>query len=93
MHPQTWQSWGRYILPPQIFDLLDNIKPGVGGEIQLTDALYALLAKEGLNSVMTDADVYDCGNKLGYLNANLAVGMRDPKVRENLYSLFKKFSK
>ena len=88
--PSNLAILGRYILPPNIFDFLENINPGVGDEIQLTDALIGLLVEEGLNSVMTDADVYDCGNKMGYLSANLAVGMRDPKARENILALFNK---
>jgi len=88
--PSNLAILGRYILPPEILVLLDNINPGVGDEIQLTDALSALLTKEGLNAVKTDADIYDCGNKLGYLSANLATGMRDPKSRTNIVSLFHK---
>jgi UTP-glucose-1-phosphate uridylyltransferase len=45
---------------------------------------------EGLNGFKTDADVYDCGNKLGFLSANLAIGMRDSKSREAIYALFNK---
>jgi len=88
--PSNLAISGRYILPPEIFDMLENISPGVGNEIQLTDALLKLQVKEKLNAVMTDASIYDCGNKLGYLSANLAVGMLDPKSRASIINLFNK---
>jgi len=86
--PSNLAIIGRYILPPELLDFLENINPGVGDEIQLTDALSALLVKGGLNAVETNADIYDCGDKLGYLSANLAIGMRDPKSRANIHALF-----
>ena len=64
----------------------------MGGEIQLTDALVKLLDIEGLNALKTDANIYDCGDKLGFLGANLAVGMCDPKSSAILSTLFKKFN-
>jgi len=88
--PSNLAILGRYILPPQLLDLIENINPGVGNEIQLTDALSKLLEIEGLNAVITDADIYDCGDKLGYLSANLAVGFRDPKIKADIYGLFNK---
>ena len=86
--PSNLAILGRYILSPNLFGLLENLKPGVGGEMQLTDALSKLLILEGLNALKTDADIYDCGNKMGYLSANLAVGMQDPKSRAKLITLF-----
>ena len=77
-------------MSPKIFNLLKGLKPGVGGEMQLTDALSKLLSLEGLNGLKTDADVYDCGNKLGFLSANLAIGMRDTKARATIHALFNK---
>ena len=64
----------------------------MGGEIQLTDALDQLLKCDGLNSLETDAEIHDCGNKQGFLSANLAVGMRDPETREEIKRLFKRNS-
>ena len=54
---------GRYILPADVLDILEDVAEGVGGEIQLTDALDLLLAKRPLNVFLTDADMFDCGNK------------------------------
>ena len=88
--PSNLAVCGRYILPPEVLGILENIHPGVGNEIQLTDALIKLQVKEGINAVMTDASIYDCGHKLGYLGANLAVGMLDPKSRVSIIALFNK---
>lgn len=86
--PSNLAVLGRYILPPEIFNALEYISPGVGNEIQLTDALLRLQVNEGLNALLTDAGIYDCGNKLGFLSANLAVGMQDLKSRESIIELF-----
>ena len=88
--PSNLAVVGRYILPSKVLDLLEKTKAGVSGEIQLTDALDELLKTDGLNSFETDADIHDCGNKQGFLSANLAVGMRDPETREKISKLFKK---
>jgi len=88
--PSNLAVLGRYILSPKIFNLLECLKPGVDSEVQLTDGLSKLLNLEGLNGLKTDADVYDCGNKLGYLSANLALGMRDLKSRATIHALLNK---
>jgi len=88
--PSNLAVLGRYILSPKIFDLLENLTPDVGGELQLTDALSKLLGLDGLNALKTDADIYDCGNKLGYLSANLAIGIRDPRSKAVICALFDK---
>ncbi len=86
--PSNLAVLGRYVLPSRVLDLLEKTKAGVGGEIQLTDALDELLKTDGLNSLETDAEIHDCGNKQGFLSANLAVGMRDPETREEIKRLF-----
>lgn len=88
--PSNLAVLGRYALPSKVLDLLENTKPGVGGEIQLTDALDELLKASGLNAFETDADIHDCGNKQGFLSANLAVGMRDPETYGEIIKLFRK---
>ncbi len=85
--PSNLAVLGRYILPNGVLDLLENTGVGIGGEIQLTDALDDLLKSEGLNAFETDAVTFDCGNKQGFLGANVAVGMQDPKVRAYLKAL------
>ena len=87
--PSDLAVLGRYILPAKVLDLLSDTTAGVGGEIQLTDALDMLIKEGGLNAFETDASTYDCGNQQGFLGANLAVGMRDAKSRAYLASLIK----
>jgi UTP--glucose-1-phosphate uridylyltransferase len=88
--PSNLAVLGRYILPAKVLDLLETTVAGVGGEIQLTDALDELLKLDGLNAFETDADIFDCGNKQGFLSANLAVGMRDPETRRSIKALIEK---
>ena len=88
--PSNLAVLGRYILPAKVLDLLETTVPGVGGEIQLTDALDELLKHDGLNAFETDAGIFDCGNKQVFLSANLAVGMRDPDTRQLIKSLIEK---
>jgi len=85
--PSNLAVLGRYVLPSSVLDLLENTDVGVGGEIQLTDALHTLLKSEGLNAFETDAATFDCGNKQGFLGANVAVGMQDPKIKAYLKAL------
>jgi UTP--glucose-1-phosphate uridylyltransferase len=88
--PSNLAVLGRYILPSKVLDLLETTVAGVGGEIQLTDALDELLKRDGLNAFETDAEIFDCGNKQGFLSANLAVGMRDPDTRQSIKALIEK---
>ena len=73
---------GRYVLTPRIFDMLAEVVPGAGGEIQLTDAISALLAHEQVLAVRLPGKRYDCGSKLGYLQATLEYGLRHPETGE-----------
>jgi UTP--glucose-1-phosphate uridylyltransferase len=75
---------GRYVLPPEIFGILEQVKPGVGGEIQLTDALAALARDRGLLGYRFEGDRYDAGDRLGYLKANVAFALRRPELRDPL---------
>ena len=71
---------GRYILSPRIFHHLQRVKPGAGGEIQLTDGIAALLGDERVLAHQFTGVRYDCGSKLGYLKANVAYGLKHPEV-------------
>src|SRR5688572_25309653 len=73
---------GRYVLTPRIFELLAEITPGAGGEIQLTDAISQLLAHERVLAVRLPGRRYDCGSKLGYLQATVEYGLRHPETGE-----------
>ena len=85
--PSNLAVLGRYILPFKVFDLLENTDIGVGGEIQLTDALDKLVKIDGLNAFETDASIFDCGHKQGFLGANVAMGMQDYKIKKYLKAL------
>jgi UTP--glucose-1-phosphate uridylyltransferase len=78
--PSNLAVIGRYVLTPRIFDLLGEVVPGTGGEIQLTDAISALLAHERVLAVRLPGRRFDCGSKLGYLEATVEYGMRHPEV-------------
>ncbi len=71
---------GRYLLAPEIFDKLENISKGAGGEIQLTDGIAALLGEQAVYAYAFDGVRYDCGNKLGYLQATVAYGLNHPRT-------------
>ena len=81
--PSTLGVVGRYVLTPAIFDLLAAGKPGSGGEIQLTDAISALLARERVLAMRIGGKRYDCGSKLGYLKATVEFGLRHPEGGED----------
>ena len=68
---------GRYILQPEIFDLLQNQTPGAGGEIQLTDAMVRLMQSQTFHALEYDGRSYDCGDKIGYLRANAAFALKN----------------
>ena len=71
----------RYILTPEVFAILEQVKPGQGGEIQLTDALAALRKKDGLIGYKFEGRRYDAGDKLGYVKANVAYAIKRPDLR------------
>ncbi|SAL77216.1 UTP--glucose-1-phosphate uridylyltransferase GalU [Caballeronia telluris] len=71
---------GRYVLMPRIFEYLKKQKPGAGGEIQLTDAIQALLAQEQVLAYRYKGTRFDCGSKLGYLKATVEFALRHPEV-------------
>ena len=80
--PSNLAVVGRYILSPRIFQHLERVAPGAGGEIQLTDAIAALLADEKVLACRFRGTRYDCGSKLGYLQAMVAFGRKHPEVGE-----------
>ncbi|WP_343655379.1 UTP--glucose-1-phosphate uridylyltransferase GalU [Cupriavidus sp.] len=73
---------GRYILTPRIFEHIRNLKPGAGGEFQLTDAIQAMLDQEQVLAYRYKGVRYDCGSKLGYLKATVEFALKHPEVRE-----------
>jgi len=81
--PSTLAVVGRYILTPRIFHYLEHVKPGKGGEIQLTDGIAALLAEQQVLAYRYLGTRYDCGSKLGYLQATVEFGLRHGEVGQD----------
>jgi UTP--glucose-1-phosphate uridylyltransferase len=79
--PTTLAVVGRYILTPRIFHHLESVQAGAGGEIQLTDGIAALMKEEKMLAYRFNGTRYDCGSKLGYLKAMVALGLKHPEVR------------
>lgn len=80
---------GRYILTPKIFELLETTTQGSGGEIQLTDAIAKLLTIEPVSALQFSGKRYDCGSKLGYLEATVAYALRHPELADDFKILLK----
>ena len=84
---------GRCVLPPEIFDILDQTAPGAGGEIQLTDAMCTLARSKGMIAVDFDGRRYDMGNKLGIMQANCEVALTHPEIGDSFRAYLKELAK
>lgn len=82
--PSRWALPGRYVFGPEIFDELQNAKPGVLGEIQLTDSMNSLAKKSPVFASQFSSDRFDAGDKLGYLKANIELGLDHPEIGADL---------
>lgn len=78
--PSTMAVVGRYILTPRIFECLERVQPGKGGEIQLTDGIATLLSHEQVLAYPFSGRRYDCGSKLGYMEANVELALKHPEI-------------
>jgi UTP--glucose-1-phosphate uridylyltransferase len=78
--PSNLSITGRYILQPELFDILSSQAAGAGGEIQLTDAMLALAAQQPFYGLKFEGRSYDCGSKIGFLAANVAYGLDRPDL-------------
>ena len=87
--PSTLCIVGRYILQPEIFGELDKQEQGAGGEIQLTDSMARLIGRMPFHAVRTSCERYDCGDKVGFLQANIAVGLTRPDIAPALRAIIK----
>jgi len=83
---------GRYILQPEIFAILDKQERGTGNEIQLTDAMAQMIGSTPFHAVKTDCARYDCGDKVGFLHANIAVGLSRPDIAPALKDILKRIT-
>ena len=83
----------RVVLPPEIFDILENTAPGAGGEIQLTDAMKVIARGKGMTAVELEGKRFDMGNKFGILEANIEIGLKHPETKEQLKKYIKELAK
>lgn len=90
--PSTMSVVGRYILQPEVFEHLAAFETGAGGEIQLTDAMAKLIGKQPFNTLAFEGKSYDCGSRLGFIEANIAFGMQDPGIGENVKKIVQKYA-
>ncbi len=92
--PSRLKITGRYLLQPEVFDLLENQTPGAGGEIQLTDSMERLMSQQDFHALKFTGQDYDCGDKLLYLEAFVAMALANPKLggaaREKIEEILKR---
>jgi UTP--glucose-1-phosphate uridylyltransferase len=84
---------GRYIFSPEIFAELDRQERGAGNEIQLTDSMARLIGRVPFHAVRTGCARYDCGDKVGFLHANIAVGLTRPDIAPALRAILREVDK
>jgi len=82
---------GRYILQPEIFDVLEKQEPGAGNEIQLTDAMLTLAETQKFYGHVFEGETFDCGSKAGFIRANIAYALDDKALRGEVLSDLKKW--
>jgi len=90
--PSTLSVVGRYILQPEVLDYLAAFETGAGNEIQLTDSMAKLIGKQPFHGLKFDGRHYDCGSRLGFIEANLAYGLNDPEIGNHVSKILQKFS-
>lgn len=90
--PSNMAITGRYILQPEIFEYLEKFEIGSGGEIQLTDAMKAMCKKHPFYYKRIDELRFDCGNVLGYLEANIAFALQNNSIHDDFKKILKKYS-
>jgi len=90
--PSDLMILGRYILQPEIFDILSDQEPGAGGEIQITDAMLKLMESQTFYAYEHGGKSYDCGSKLGFLEANIAYALDHPDMAERVRAEIKRIA-
>ena len=90
--PSTLAVVGRYILTPKIFDCLEKVKPGKGGEIQLTDGISDLMKFEDIYAYRFEGKRFDCGSKLGFMKANVELALKHPEIAQDFAKYLKKLA-
>ena len=88
--PSNIAILGRYIITPEIFNILEKLPPGKGGEVQLTDALKMLSKKEAMYAYVFEGKRYDVGDKLGFLEATVDFALKKPELRDDFMGYLNK---
>ena len=88
--PSNLSVLGRYVLPPEIFDILEATPPGKGGEIQLTDGLQTLAKRASLYGLETEGTLYDAGDKAGFIEATVAFALKRPDLARELRPILRR---
>jgi UTP--glucose-1-phosphate uridylyltransferase len=88
--PSNLALVGRYILQPEVFDLLDKGERGAGGEIQLTDAMAKLVGVQPFHAQTFDGDRHDCGDNAGFIQANIALALERPEIADSVRAFIRK---
>lgn len=91
--PSNVAILGRYIINPEIFKIIEHTKPGIGGEVQLTDALKELAEQEAMVAYVFEGRRYDVGNKQGFLEATVETALRREDLRDDFYAYLKEIVK
>ena len=87
--PSTLAVVGRYVLSSKIFDCLEKVKPGKGGEIQLTDGIAMLMQQEKVLAYRFEGKRYDCGSKIGFMQANVELALKHPEISQHFSEYLK----
>jgi UTP--glucose-1-phosphate uridylyltransferase len=90
--PSTLSIIGRYILQPEVFDELDRQDKGAGGEIQLTDAMARTIGSQPFHGLRFEGRRFDCGNKAGFLEANIAYALERDDLRESARDILRRYA-
>lgn len=90
--PSTLSVVGRYILQPDVLDHLAAFETGAGNEIQLTDSMAKLIGDQPFNGLRFDGEHFDCGSRLGFIEANIAYGLADQDIGDNVKNILKNYS-
>lgn len=89
--PSNLSITGRYILQPEVFEYLSAFERGAGNEIQLTDSMAKLIGRQPFHGITFEGKDYDCGSRLGFIEANIAYGLADPEIADSVRKLLDKY--
>jgi UTP--glucose-1-phosphate uridylyltransferase len=91
--PSTLSVIGRYILQPEIFDLIADQKPGAGGEVQLTDAMARMIGRMPFHGYRFEGKRFDCGDKAGFIEATIAYALRHPVIGTSVAQILRDYAR